>query len=509
MSISNPYTRVCVAEPIPAMRESSAAQWVAALVALGLAELVALYWFRSTVSSIVSVWYDSRTFAYGFVVVPISIFLIWRRRDVLKTAQPTTSMVGLALFFTCVMVWLAGSIADVQVVQHLALIGLVDALIWTFLGGQVVRILTFPLLFLFFAVPAGDSLVAPLQRLTATFTVNALRLSGIPAVQEGFVLSTPSGNWAVAEACSGIRYLSASMVIGVLFAGVAYRSWKRRAGFILASVAVPIAANAIRAYGIVVLGYLSDNRLAAGVDHVLYGWIFFSLTTVILISLGVRWAEPETDLPAAVGMPQIHVGKASGLGRVIVTALAVIVIGASATSLSERLWANPAPSGPLSGVLMPPPSWVAIDEQDADWAPNPTTIQSKTEKCFVSGARRVCVYQGAYSGVRRGVELLNASNSTGSAGLWEVVNSHQRKARIGGRYVVIAENTIARGGERRLVWLWYATGGKLTSNPYELKAFQAGDRLLGHPERTNLFAVSTPVGADVSEAAEVLSQFLK
>jgi exosortase A len=509
VSTSNPYPPVCVVESSPMTRETGAAQWVAPLVALGLAGLIALYLFRSTVSSMVSVWYGSRTYSYGFVTLPISAFLIGRRRDELKRVQPTTSMFGLALFFVCAMVWVAGNVADVQVVQHVALIGLIDALIWALLGNSVVKILRFSLLFLFLAVPAGDSLVAPLQHLTAAFTVNALRLSGIPAVLDGLVLSTPSGNWEVAQACSGIRYLSASRVIGVLFAGVAYRSWKRRIAFICASIAIPVAANAIRAYGIVVLGYLSNNRLATGVDHILYGWIFFSLTTVLLISLGVRWAEPEINRVSSREISQVQVGQGDGFGQLVATALTVILIGVSATSLAERVWARPAPSGTASNFLLLPRGWVEMDDLDPEWAPNPTTIQTQTAKTFVSGTQRVSVYEGVYPGVRRGVELLTAFNATGSAGSWELVNSHERKAIIGGRRVVVLENTIARGVEHRLVWVWYSTGDKLTSSPYQLKALQAGNRLLGHPQPTALFAVSVPVGADPSEAVQALSQFLE
>jgi len=34
----------------------------------------------------------------------------------------------------------------------------------------------------------------------------------------------PSGNWSVVEACSGLRYLIASLMIGVVYAAVSYRS---------------------------------------------------------------------------------------------------------------------------------------------------------------------------------------------------------------------------------------------------------------------------------------------
>ena len=107
------------------------------------------------------------------------------------------------------------------------------------------------------------------------------------------MISTPSGDWKIAEACSGIRYLTSSIVIGILFAGVALRSWKRRLALVSISPLVPILANAVRAYLIILLAYFSNNRIAAGVDHVMYGWLFFSLVTAIMIGVALRWREPE------------------------------------------------------------------------------------------------------------------------------------------------------------------------------------------------------------------------
>ena len=66
-----------------------------------------------------------------------------------------------------------------------------------------------------FAVPVGEFLLPVFMEWTADFTVLALRLSGIPVYREGLQFVIPSGNWSVVEACSGIRYLIASLMVGV------------------------------------------------------------------------------------------------------------------------------------------------------------------------------------------------------------------------------------------------------------------------------------------------------
>ena len=83
-------------------------------------------------------------------------------------------------------------------------------------GWAVTREIAFPLGFLFFAVPIGEFLVPTMIDYTADFTVAALRLTGIPVYREGNDFVIPSGNWSVVDACSGVRYLIASVMVGHL-----------------------------------------------------------------------------------------------------------------------------------------------------------------------------------------------------------------------------------------------------------------------------------------------------
>ena len=103
----------------------------------------------------------------------------------------------------------------------------------------------------------------------------------------------PSGNWSVVDACSGVRYLIASFTLGVLYAYITYTSSVRRIMFVVASVIVPIVANLIRAYLIVMLGHWSDMTIATGVDHLIYGWVFFGFVMFLLFWIGSMWRERE------------------------------------------------------------------------------------------------------------------------------------------------------------------------------------------------------------------------
>ena len=506
MSVSGSSTPILSAEPSLKTRESTATVWVGPLIAFAVAGFVTLFLFRGTVASIAAIWGRSSTYSYGFVIIPICAFLVWLRKAELRNLHPTTSLFGLALFLLSASIWVVGNIADVQLVQHIALVGMVDALVWAFLGTAAVRILRFALFFLFLAVPVGDSLVPLLQQWTAAFTLTALRLSGIPAFQDGLALSTPSGNWKVAEACSGIRYLIACVVIGTLVAGVAYRSWKRRIAVLLLSVLFPVIANAIRAYGIVALAYVSGNSIAVGVDHVIYGFVFFSLLTAILLMVALKWYEPMSAPPVS---PKAPIEPSVAPAKLVANLLGVIVVAASATALAGFLWSRTPAAPPAARWLTPPAGWAAANDLDQEWAPEPAFIRSRTVETFVSGSQEVSVFFGSYSGNRREVELINSLNVVGQSGVWTLLGSRTREATIGGESLVVMEHTIARGPQRRLVWFWYSIGDELTSDPYRLRGMQAKERLLGHPQSPALYAVSAPFQSDPSEAGNSLSSFLK
>ena len=112
--------------------------------------------------------------------------------------------------------------------------------------------------------------------------------------REGLQFIIPSGSWSVVEACSGIRYLIASITVGCIFAYLSYRSLRQAPGcsFWWPSL-VPLVANWVRAYLIVMLGHLSGNELATGVDHLIYGWVFFGVVIMAMLLIGARWADPE------------------------------------------------------------------------------------------------------------------------------------------------------------------------------------------------------------------------
>jgi exosortase len=189
--------------------------------------------------------------------------------------------------------WLGAERLGIMEGRQLIVMSFVELLFFAVLGWTCWRRVSGPLLYLYFLVPFGDFLTGRLQDVTTVFTRVGLQVLQIPAFIDGYTIEIPEGTFYVAEACAGLRFLIASIAFGCLYALIMYRSPWRRVAFVGISIIVPIIANGFRALGIVALGHVLGSAQAAAADHVLYGWIFFSLVILLLIALGLPFREDQ------------------------------------------------------------------------------------------------------------------------------------------------------------------------------------------------------------------------
>ncbi len=330
-------------------------------IAITLALLAPFLFYFDTARSIVAIWNSSETFAHGYIILPISLWLIWRRRENFRALPPQPWWPALALIAVVGMGWFVARMGAVQVVMQYAFAALIPAIALAVFGRRLAWSLAFPLLFVLLAVPFGDVFIDPLISFTADFTVRALQITGIPVLRNGTRFEIPSGSWSVVEACSGVRYLISSITLGCLYAYLTYRSTLRRAAFMLTAVLVPILANGLRAYMIVMIGHLSGMTMAVGFDHLIYGWVFFGLVMFLMFWIGSYWREDPVAQPAAtlVG-PASAATLASAAGTALnvaspraaspraMLAIAIAVVAVSAiwpllATYNDRVTFNPAP----------------------------------------------------------------------------------------------------------------------------------------------------------------------
>src|SRR5436190_23052773 len=113
--------------------------WRVALVTLALALAWIGAWYASTLMLMVRTWANSETFAHGFVVAPIALWLIWRLRSTLAVLQPTPDWRALPLLALAGAVWLGAKLGAVNVVAQTALVSMLIAAVFGVLGAAVTR----------------------------------------------------------------------------------------------------------------------------------------------------------------------------------------------------------------------------------------------------------------------------------------------------------------------------------------------------------------------------------
>ncbi len=481
--------------PIP----SDARVWRVALAALALALVWIVVCFFGTAAAMVGIWARSETFAHGFVVAPISLWLIWRMRERLRAFDPRPSWLALPVLAAAGFAWLLGDVGAVNAVAQFAFVSMLVLAVPAILGIPVTRAMLFPLGFLFFSVPLGEFLLPTLMSHTADFTVFALRASGVPVYREGLQLIVPNGHWSIVEACSGVRYLIASLMVGTLFAYLNYTTLWRRLAFVGVAIAVPIVANWIRAYGIVMLGYLSDNRIATGVDHIIYGWLFFGLVMLVMFWIGSRWQEPApAPAPnlAAGRVPRAATNAAATQAQLLWGAAIAVMAVAIAWPLADYFMERSAadPSATLGAIEVP--GWQATAAGDGLFTPHFEDPSAVRHEIVRRGDSQVGLYVAYYRGQNTQHKLVSSDNVLvrSQDQVWHTIASGARTVTIGGAPVTVATARILNGDGRTLDALqWYWIGGALTSSDAIAKARIAWSRITGRGDDSAVIVVYTPV----------------
>lgn len=284
--------------PLPTHPPVSVREWQKPLqfLAAAWAGLLLLFWRDA--ADMVAIWWNSSTFNHCLLIVPILVWLVMQRKELLAELKPESWSPALLYVAAGAFGWLLGDAAGLAVARQLGLVVMMQGSVVALLGPNVTRGLLFPLFYMFFLVPIGEEIVPALQTLTATMCMTLLGWAGIPAHIDGIFITTPTGYFRVAEACSGVKFLIAMVAYGALVANLCFNRWPRRLAFLIVCVVVPILANGLRAFGTILIAHHSSNDFASSFDHVFYGWIFFGLVIGLVMASGWPFFDKRADAPA-------------------------------------------------------------------------------------------------------------------------------------------------------------------------------------------------------------------
>ncbi|HYI41544.1 MAG TPA: exosortase A [Allosphingosinicella sp.] len=480
-----------------------ASAWRNHLAALAAAAAAILLLFARDALDMARIWWTSTTFNHCALVLPIIAWLVWQRLPDLKALAPQAWAPGLAVVGSGAAAWLLGEAGNAALLRHFGLVLMLQGSAIACLGKAVSRGIAFPIFYAFFLVPFGEELVPPLQTLTAKMSMALLALTGVPAHIEGIFISTPSGLFRVAEACSGVRFLVAMAALSALAANLCFRAWPRRLAFVAFALAVSVLANGVRAFGTIYIAYKTDNEVAVGIDHLVYGWVFFAIVIALIVAAAWRFFDRSPTArwfdPARLQAPGAEPGRPAGAAQMAAIALAVAAAAPLWTGAVAAAGTRAVPDGPLPDVA----GWTRLPA-GREWQPHYSAADRiRLARYRNSAGQQVDLAIIVFARQSEGRELVGyGQGAADEDGAWSWTGATAPPA--GGK-----AETIGSHGKVREVASFYRVGDIVTGSATRVKLETVKVRLLGGPQRAVALLVAAEAPADGLSPRPAIDAFLR
>jgi exosortase A len=458
----------------------------------------ALFW--PTLVEMEAIWRGTDTYMHCYFILPMALYMMSKQKPQWAGLTPEPALLPLLLMLPVLLLWLSAYAIDVDFASHIAQVVFIQLLLWHLLGNRIAKVIRFPLAFLIFAAPFGESLTPLLQEITADMSVALVRLVGIPVYREGLYLHTPVSIFEVAEACSGLNFLISSAVIALLFCFLYFNSLRKRIIFLIFVLVLAVVANGIRAFLLIYIGEKTNMAWGFGADHYYYGWAVFGITMLISFRIGEQFADAMPDQSAAV-QPASMMNKDVAQPAFVkvlpfVTMLLLLVVYPLRLLLPET--AKPD----VPAAMSTPAGFNNLDSN---------LVSNRLGTTFLDGIRRSSLVNS------QGIEFVAADyavrQNNGDLITWHNrVFDHQQwtilqKANSGNwnnnvQYLQLANMQ----GERMTVLYWYQVGGVRTTNKALIKLLQLKAILL-HEQVDAGVRVYAVGGPEFDAGKQMLEQY--
>jgi exosortase len=244
--------------------------------------------FLPVIPGLVMDWWTDEGYSFGFLIPPLAAYIVWTRRDLLRSVKCVPDYRGLPLLAAGCLAYLLGTWGLEYFLTRTSMIIIAAGLVWVLTGAARLKILTFPFVLLLTMVPLPAilyyQLTTPLQLLASSVAASIAQNLGIALYRDGNILQLASITLGVAEACSGLRSAASLAVSALLVGYMECRLVRSRAIIFLLAIPVSIALNVLRVTGTALLAEM-DPDLARGFYHVFSGWLVFVAGFGVLYAL--------------------------------------------------------------------------------------------------------------------------------------------------------------------------------------------------------------------------------
>ncbi|MBA7615624.1 hypothetical protein ES703_22908 [subsurface metagenome] len=271
------------------------------LVSVTLLLLAVTAWsYWGTIAGLFKEWQRNDDYSAGQLVPLIALFLVWRERKTLRRCMLRPCWWGIALLILAQTARLYGLLFMYKSAELYSLVLTAAGLVLMVAGWQMFRSVSWILLFLFLMVPlprrVHNLISGPLQRMATTGSVFLLEAFGVRVSQQGnVVMLNEKIPMAVAEACSGLRMLTAFVIIATFMAYMVKRSRRQKAVLLLSSIPVAVMCNILRLCVTAVLFLLASAEVAQKFFHDFAGLAM--MPAAVFLMFGELWLMDKLTMP--------------------------------------------------------------------------------------------------------------------------------------------------------------------------------------------------------------------
>jgi exosortase len=250
-------------------------------IAAGLAFLVL---FQTPISTLLRDWWNDPEAAHGLLLGPLAFWLAWKR-GVRPGANPQ-ALLGLGILVAAVLLRYASGLAAELFTMRISLLMALAGLTVFFWGIRQLLHWWLPGLLFLLSVPIPDvilgTLAFPMQLQASKMGASLLAWRHVPVQLAGNVIHLPGQTLFVAEACSGLRSLTALLALGILMGGLWLKLPAFRVLLVLVTLPVAMVINGFRVFLTGFLVFFVDPAVGRGFMHYTEGWVLFLVAFAIL-----------------------------------------------------------------------------------------------------------------------------------------------------------------------------------------------------------------------------------
>ncbi|MHC4083603.1 MAG: exosortase [Planctomycetota bacterium] len=197
-----------------------------------------------------NIWQRSDEYSSGLLVPFLAVYILWSRRSDITQCHIRPSIWGLGAFVAAQVIRLFGLFFLYSSAENLSIALSIAALVLLLFGWQLFRKVSTVLLFLCLMLPWPNRVQAavaqPLQQWATSSAVFCLEVMGYEVMQEGNIIHIGRETVAVAEACNGLRMITAFFVISGLVVLLVRRAWWEKLIVLTSSLPIALLCNTVR-----------------------------------------------------------------------------------------------------------------------------------------------------------------------------------------------------------------------------------------------------------------------